>query len=200
MRELSADRAAVDVAQLLDDVAELHALRDRRRAAAGVEFGVEVRIAQAEVLELQYLGHRPAHQTERIDVGKQMTAIRVHLDETSDGSLLRRNVARSRGCDGARRRRCGGRTRCALCERLADRSMCCIVAAAEAPEIVAPGRRHRVRIGEELVVERFDVGCVAGPEGARFEQCSQRVAHCARKFLSYLEMEAAAGPVKGRLV
>ena len=200
VRELGADRAAVDVAQLLDDVAELHALRDRRRAAAGMELGVEIRIAQAEVLELQHLRHRPSHQAERIDVGEQMTAIRVHLDETSDRSLLRRNVTRSCCCDAARWRRCGRRTRRALCERLADWPMRRIVAAAEAPEIVAPGRLHRVRIGEELFVERFDVGCVAGPQGARFEQCSQRVAHCARKFLSYLEMKAAAGPVKGRLV
>jgi len=184
VRELRADRAAVDVAQLRDDVAELHALRDRRGAAAGVELGVEIRLAQTEVLELQHFRHRPAHETERIDVGEQMTAIRIHLHEARDGGLLRGDVVRGRGRSGARARGCDGRTRRALGKRLADRPMSRVVGAAETAEVLPPGRLDRARIGEKLFVQRLDVGCVAGPQRAGVEQSSQRVAHCARKFLS----------------
>ena len=127
VRELGADRAAVDVAQLRDDVAQLHALRDRLGAAAGVELGVEIRVAQAEVLELEHLGHRSPHQAERIDVGEQMTAIRVHLDERA----TRRPASprRRRWLRRAARRCCRDRrTRRALAQRLANRPMRRVVA------------------------------------------------------------------------
>jgi hypothetical protein len=198
VRELCADRAAVDVAQLRHDVAQLHALRDRLGAAAGVELGVEVGLAQTEMPELEHLRHGPAHETERIDIGDQVPAIRIHLHEPGDRSLLRRNVAGPCG-----RRRCWGRdrrARRALCERFANRPVRCLGAAPEALEILAPGRLDRVGIGEKLLVERFDVRGVAARKRRGVEQCSQRVAHCARKFLSYLEKKAAAGRLKGRLV
>ena len=51
--ELGADRAAVDLAQLGDDVAQLHALGDRVGARARVEDGVEIRVAQPEMRELE---------------------------------------------------------------------------------------------------------------------------------------------------
>src|SRR5690606_3511534 len=49
VRELSADRSAEDLAELRDDVAQLHALRNRIRAAAGEEFRIEIRLAQPEM-------------------------------------------------------------------------------------------------------------------------------------------------------
>ena len=62
VRELGADRAAVDVLQLLDDLAQLEARLDRAVAAAGEEFGVEVGLGEAEVVEAHHLGHRPLQQ------------------------------------------------------------------------------------------------------------------------------------------
>ena len=92
VRELGADRAAVDVLQLLDDLAQPEARLDRAVAATGEELGVEVHLGQAEVVEAHHLGHRPLHQAERVDAGDQVAAVRVDLDHARHGTLLGRTA------------------------------------------------------------------------------------------------------------
>jgi hypothetical protein len=69
------------------------------------------------------------HQPERIDVGEQMTAVRVHLHEARDRSLLRRDVVAGRGRADAPAC-CRRRTRRTFGERLANRPVSRVVGAA----------------------------------------------------------------------
>ena len=137
--------SAVDVTQLRDDVAQLHALRNRVGAAACIELGVEIRRAEAEVFELEDLGNGTAHEAERIDVGEQMAAIRVHLDEPGHRALLRRRVARLRPASSRARRPAGSCARCAS----ASRSGPCAVSPRQPPvsaaEILTPFRARPSR-------------------------------------------------------
>ena len=88
VRELGADPPRVDVPELLQDLRQLHLLVDAARAARGVEHRVHVRFGQAHVRRIEHLGHRPLHQAERVDVGDQVAAVGVELDEPRDGGLL----------------------------------------------------------------------------------------------------------------
>ena len=85
--ELCAHRARIDVLQLLEDVAQLHALGHSRVAAAGEELRLQVRRRQAEVIQVQHPRSRPHAQGERIDAGQQVSAIGPHLDQARDGGL-----------------------------------------------------------------------------------------------------------------
>ena len=87
VRELGADGAAVDVLELRDDFAQLQPRRQLDWAAAGEKLGVEVGIGQAEVPELEH--PRPfALQAQRIDVGDQVAAVGVDLDQPRNRALL----------------------------------------------------------------------------------------------------------------
>jgi len=88
VRELGADRAAVDVPELVDELAQPEARLDRRVAAAGEELGVEVGLREPEVVEPHDLRDRPLHQAERIDLRRQVTPVGVDLDHARDGALL----------------------------------------------------------------------------------------------------------------
>ncbi len=108
VRELGADRAAVDVPELGDDLAQLEPRLDRLVAAAGQELGVEVGLAQPEVIESQHLRDRSNRETERVDAGDQVAAVGIDLDQPGDRALLGRDgIAGS----GARRGRTAGRPR-----------------------------------------------------------------------------------------
>ena len=103
MRELGADRAAVDVPELREDVAQRKPRLDRVVAAAGVELEIEVRFRQLVILEIEDAWPRPDHEAERIDVRNQVASVHVGLDQARNRSLLRACVVPV----GRRCRRCG---------------------------------------------------------------------------------------------
>ena len=74
--------------QLRDDVAQLEARLDRVIAARGIELRIEVGVRQTKIIEVQDARPRPHHEPERIDVGDQVTAIGVDLDQPRDRGLL----------------------------------------------------------------------------------------------------------------
>ena len=103
MRELGANRSAVDVPDLREDVAQRKPRLDRVVAAAGVELEIEVRLRQLVILEVEDAWPRPDHEAERIDVRNQVASVHVGLDQARNRSLLRACVVPV----GRRCRRCG---------------------------------------------------------------------------------------------
>jgi hypothetical protein len=75
---LDADRAAVRVAEHAEDVAELH--RALAAEAARDELAVEVPEGEAVALDLE-VGVRALHVLERVDVGHEVAAHAVGVDE-----------------------------------------------------------------------------------------------------------------------
>ena len=71
VRELGADGIAVDEVERREDVLQLHARRDRRRAAAGDELGVHIGRRQAEVRGVENVRLLARREIERIQVGDQ---------------------------------------------------------------------------------------------------------------------------------
>ena len=120
VRKLRTDGVGVDELQVRENVLQLGALRNRLIAAAGEEFGVEVGIGQAEVLQIEHIGLGAVLQTERIQAGDQMTAVRIDLDEARHGALL--GAGSSRGAAGQAPPRAGGNWRLAS-QALANRAM-----------------------------------------------------------------------------
>ena len=97
--------AAVDALEAREDLAQRRALGDPVVAAAGIELGVEIRLAQARVVEVEHPRARALQQPERIDVRDQMAAIAVDLHQARDRGLLlagaagmRRWARRSAAC------------------------------------------------------------------------------------------------------
>jgi hypothetical protein len=98
--EFRADTAGIDVPELLEDLRQLHLLFDAAGATRGKEDLVEVGTRQPDVCRIEHPGHRPLHESERVDVCDQVAAIRVELDEPGDGRLLlavTRRLPRGRG-------------------------------------------------------------------------------------------------------
>ena len=108
--------------ELLQDLRQLHLLVDAAGATRGVEHPVEIRLRQAHIGRVEHFRHRPLHQAERVNVGDQVAAVSVELDEARDRGLLfpvgcrrsdrsnrprRRRLARLRlgGCSARRRER-----------------------------------------------------------------------------------------------
>ena len=85
--ELGADAAGVDVPELLQDLRQFHLLVDAAGAARGVEHRVHVGLGQADVGGIQHVRHRALHQPERVDVGDEVAAVGVELDQARDGRL-----------------------------------------------------------------------------------------------------------------
>ena len=86
-------------------VAQLHALRNRIDATARIELGVEIRIGQAEVLELEHFRNRSMHQAQadrcrRASGRDSSTPARV---EKRHLALRMRRAAGSRWCWRCRR-------------------------------------------------------------------------------------------------
>ena len=57
-------------------------------AAGGVELGIQIRFAQAGVVQVEHPRPRTLQQTQRIDVRDQMAAIAVDLHQPRDRGLL----------------------------------------------------------------------------------------------------------------
>ena len=83
VREFGADGVAVDELERREDVAQLAARRNRRSAAAGEEFGLHVRVGQPEVLEIEHVRLGALLQAQGVEVGDQVAAIRVDLDQAA---------------------------------------------------------------------------------------------------------------------
>ncbi len=107
MRELRADRVGVDEFQVGEDIPQLRPFGNRLVAAAGEELGVEVGLGETEIFEVEHVGFGALLQPERVQVRDEVTAVRVDLDESRHGALLR---ARAAGF-GDRRRAAAGRHR-----------------------------------------------------------------------------------------
>src|SRR5688572_31761019 len=88
MRELGADRAAVEMPELRKDVAQRKPRLDRVVSAAGVELEIEVRFCQLVILEIEDAWPRPDHEVERIDVRNQVASVHIGLDQARNRSLL----------------------------------------------------------------------------------------------------------------
>ena len=167
VRELGADRAAINVLQLRNDLAQLEARLDRLVAAARHELGVEVRFAQAEVVEAEHLRSRADHQAERVDVGDQVTAVRVDLDHPRDRALLRGGTRARHDDLGGRTgtRAAGFRPACQFLDQRAVRDVA--LAAAETDEEITPLRLHGLGRRQELLVQRLHVRGIARRERRR---------------------------------
>src|SRR5258708_36457969 len=79
MRELGADRSAIDLLEAREYLAQGGALVDPLIAAAGVKFGVEIAFAQPQLRKIEHPRPFALHQPERVDAGDQMPAIAVGL-------------------------------------------------------------------------------------------------------------------------
>jgi hypothetical protein len=171
--ELRADVAAIDLPELRDHVAQLHAFRDAADPAAREELRVEVGLRQAEVGELQHPRHRPVHQSERVDVRDQVTAVGIDLDEARHRALLLGGLATTV------RERGDPRSRGALEERALEGPMGNLGGrrGAEAVEIVPPATVHGLRVGEVLLVEILYIGRVRGEKRTGRVQLGERSAH-----------------------
>ena len=157
VREFGTDGVAVDEPQGREYVPKLDSSGDRRRAAAGNELGLHVGIRQGEILGIENVGHRARPKAQGIEVGDQMTAVRVHLDQAGHGRLLgARGSVPGLGTYGIRRASAGLQQprRQALADpaviRLGDR------AGGQALKIASPSRLDRGRILEELFVQVLD--------------------------------------------
>ncbi len=166
VRELGADGAAVDVPQLGDQVAQPEARLDRLVAAARDELGVEVGLGEAEIIEPEHLRRRPHQQPERIDVGDQVAAIGVDLDQPGDRTLLRRAFRSRRGrCrDG-----CSSPWGVSTSLEVRDDGTVRHVRAetAQRREVVTPARLDQFGVRQETVVHLLDVRGIARRERRR---------------------------------
>ncbi len=130
--------------QLLDDVAELEPGLDRVIAAAGEELRFEIGVGESQVVESEHPRNRPNEQAERVDIGDQVTAVRVDLDEPRNCALLRCPVRRAAD-DRRRDSGCGAIARGARPDgQLFDQGAVRDVRSepAHVPEVVAPTGVH----------------------------------------------------------
>ncbi len=166
--ELGADVAAVDVFELREDVAQLHALRHRLDVAAGEEFLVEVRGRQPVVFRLERMGPRARRERERIDGGDQMPAVDPDPDEARDGRLA--HVGR------VLRRGGGARRRGASDDPLAHRSVRTVrrTAGGELREVGSPALIDARGIAQVLLVQGVEEVGVAAVEGCRFQHAGEK--------------------------
>src|SRR5262249_41626536 len=146
-----ADVAGIDVLQLREDVAQLHALWHSGVATAGEELRVEIRGGEAEVVELQHPRLWVRGEPERIDGGDQVAAVGPDLDEARD-----RGLARIRAAGGRRRRR--GPARCTRGDAGAHGRVRHLAGGggAEACEVGAPLWGYARRVAQILLVERVE--------------------------------------------
>jgi hypothetical protein len=111
LRELDADRRAVRLVEVLDDLAEGRAL-GKAAHARGRESFVEVVFAQTEVGELElWVGEGGGAQ--RVEVGEEVAAHAIRVDELRDAAL-----ELGGGDDGIAYRFAVGDRAVAVCQRL----------------------------------------------------------------------------------
>ncbi len=89
MGELRPDGARVQKLQLRQDLAQRHPLRHRIGATGGEELRVQVRLGQAEVVQVQHARPRALHEPQGIDLGDQMSPVGPDLNEAGDRGLAR---------------------------------------------------------------------------------------------------------------
>ena len=159
VREFRADGVAVDELEGCENVLQLAARRQRRRSAAREEFGLHVRVRQAEVLGIEDVGHAARRQAQGIEVRNQVSAVRVDLDQARHGGLL---GARGAGGFAAGGRWCSGGGPLQLRrEALADlpvgsRGTGGRRALREAREVACPARLDGGGVFQKLLVQILD--------------------------------------------
>ena len=167
MGKFRTDLAAVDRLQQGNNVPELHALVAGSRQSAGKEFAVQIGFGQTEVVQLQYAGHWPLHETERVDVGDLVPAQAVGLYQSRYSGLF---FAGRHGAPGT----CRPHAACATAisgliqqvisyRRVRDFG----IGVSQRLEILTPGLGNRFRLVQKLLVQGFDSTGIAAEERRR---------------------------------
>ena len=173
MGKFRADGLAIDEFQRAQDVLELGARGNGRTAAVGEEFGIQVRIRQVEVIQIEHIRPRPFLHAERVEIGGQVTAIRIHLDQARHRALLgARHIhrelsgARHLGRDRTGRpRRCGfPAARGGPLANFAPRHFGARLTL-QTLEVLGPGRPHRAGVLQECPIEIFDEIGISARQG-----------------------------------
>ena len=159
MRELGTDGSGIHAVEQRDDVAQLGAARHGIDAAGGEELLVEVRFGQPHVVQVHQPRLGALHETQRIDLGDQVTAVGEDLDQARDSGLffalarvaLRQPLQRAADCARCSSSRTMGP--CAVSVRAADR-----------PAKYFCQSAGTFLAGKISFVEVFYVGRVAAPE------------------------------------
>ncbi len=193
MREFRADGAAVGVLELREDFAQLQLARQLRGARAGEEFGIEIRLGEPEVAELQHARARALLHAQRIELGDQVTAVGVDLYQSRNRALLGGRVGRKRGRSGGHARLAGALDDAGLHGRM---DLLARAAVAQFLEVLTPLRVDALGVGEELFVQGFNVGSVAARERRRGQQLAKAGSHTGKKSL----WTQGPGATKGRYV
>ena len=159
VRELRAYRIGVYKLQVRKNILELGAFGECGVAAAGEELDVKIGIGETEILQIEHVGLGALLQPERVQLGDQVTAIRINLNETRYRALFRTGTARIAALGFPARRRTWARR-----QALADGTVRDLAAARlHASKIGGPCRIHPVRIDQELLVKVLDeAGICAG--------------------------------------
>jgi len=149
--KLGADGVGVYVLQVRQNVLELGSFGDRGVAAAGEELGIEIGLGETEILEIEHIGLGAFLQAQWIQLGDQVAAIRVDLNETRDGALLGARPAGFRALSAAPNGRLLGPRQ----QPLADRRVRDFAGgtALQAGKVSGPSRIDPGRIPQELFVE-----------------------------------------------
>ena len=150
MRKLGADRVHVNLRQRRENRAQRGAFGEFGRATASKELPLHVGVRQAEIRRLQYvpLGH--LLHAQRIELGVQVAAIRIDLNEARDRTLLRAGLIGGGTVAAARAGPLGGARR----HLIADRPMRHFTfgACREGGEVRSPGALDGGRVAQELFV------------------------------------------------
>ena len=159
VRKLCADGVAIDKLQGAQDFLELAALRDSVITAIGEELRIQVSIRQSEVVQIEHVRPRPFLQSQRIEIGDQVTTIRIDLNQAGHGTLFGAGDVRCSGRDGPRP------ILLAVGYVVADIAVRYLMSrtAPKPAEVFSPTRRNRRRILQKLLVEILDeTGISAG--------------------------------------
>ncbi len=179
VREFGADRPAIGVFELRDDLAQLQLRRHFDGTRAGEEFGIEVGFAQTEVRQLEHARTRTLLHAQRIELGDQVTTIGVNLHQARDRALLGGGIGGQR-CAGSRGH---PRTRGARGDTRDDRGMNLLTrrSIAQLLKILAPPGIDGLGIGEELLVQSFNVRGIAARQRRGSQQLAKACGHTRKK-------------------
>ncbi len=135
--------------------AQRRALGDPVVAGGGVELGIQVRLAQTGIVQVEHARARPLQQAKRIDVRDQMAAVAVDLYQPRYGGLLFAGHAVGDGRPRAPPRRPGFGRRP---PRLPGRVRAHRPARGQPIEVAAPAGVQRSGIAQVLFVQCLDEG------------------------------------------
>ena len=154
VRKLGADRSAIDLRQLRNDVSQRGLRRYARCATASEEWRIQICIGKPQVGQVEHSRTLAECQAKWIELRDQMAAVRVDLDQTRNRALLRRASVDLDSARTYRDRRCAR----AFSERSANGSMRDVRRAGrrQTREIVTPLERERVWIRAVTFVLRLD--------------------------------------------